>query len=60
MPAKAGIQNCLKTLVSPSTLLRVVSLSNHRLRGNDARGCIKTFYQTIKIGMAIGSFPNRN
>ena len=38
MPAKAGIQNYLKILDSPSTLLRVVSLSNHRLRGNDAKG----------------------
>ena len=49
MPAKAGIQKYLKILDSPSTLLRVVSLSNHRLRGNDVKGRIKTFYETIKI-----------
>ena len=36
MPAKAGIQNYLKTLDS-------------RLRGNDAKGRFKTFYETIKI-----------
>ena len=35
MPAKAGIQNYLKTLDS-------------RLRGNDAKGRFKTFYETIK------------
>ncbi len=36
MPAKAGIQcEYQGFLDSPSTLLRVVSLSNHRLRGND-------------------------
>ena len=34
MPAKAGIQNYLKTLDS-------------RLRGNDAKGRFKTFYETI-------------
>jgi hypothetical protein len=34
MPAEAGIQNYLKTLGS-------------RLRGNDAKGCFKTFYGTI-------------
>jgi hypothetical protein len=34
MPAKAGIQNYLKTLDS-------------RLRGNDAKGRLKTFYETI-------------
>jgi hypothetical protein len=34
MPAKAGIQNRLKILDS-------------RLRGNDAKGCFKTFYETI-------------
>jgi hypothetical protein len=36
MPAKAGIQKYLKTLDS-------------RLRGNDAKGRFKTFYETIKI-----------
>ena len=36
MPAKAGIQNYLKTLDS-------------RLRGNDAKGRFKTFYETINI-----------
>ena len=35
MPAKAGIQNYLKTLDS-------------RLRGNDVKGRIKNFYETIK------------
>ena len=34
MPAKAGIQNYLKTLDS-------------RLRGNDTKGRFKTFYETI-------------
>jgi hypothetical protein len=37
MPAKAGIQNHLKILDS-------------RLRGNDAKGDFKTFYETINIG----------
>jgi hypothetical protein len=36
MPAKAGIQNHLKILDS-------------RLRGNDAKGGFKTFYETINI-----------
>jgi len=36
MPAKAGIQNYLKTLDS-------------RLRGNDGKGRFETFYETIKI-----------
>ena len=36
MPAKAGIQNYLKTLDS-------------RFRGNDAKGRFKTFYETIKV-----------
>ena len=36
MPAKAGIQNYLKIL-------------NSRLRENDAKGGIKTFYETIKV-----------
>ena len=36
MLAKAGIQNYLKTLDS-------------RLRGNDAKGRFKTFYETIKL-----------
>ena len=38
MPAKAGIQNYLKTLDS-------------RLRGNDAKGRFKTFYETIQNSM---------
>jgi len=37
MPAKAGIQNHLKSLDS-------------RLRGNDAKGVFSTFYETIIIG----------
>jgi hypothetical protein len=40
MPAKAGIQNYLKTLDS-------------RLRGNDAKGSFKTFYETINIQSSI-------
>jgi hypothetical protein len=36
MPAKAGIQNYLKILDS-------------RLRGNDAKLGLNTFYETIKI-----------
>jgi len=36
MPAKAGIQKYLKTLDS-------------RLRGNDVKRGIKTFYETIKF-----------
>ena len=38
MPAKAGIQNYLKTLGSG-------------LRGNDVKGRFKTFYETILIGI---------
>jgi hypothetical protein len=40
MPAKAGIQNYLKTLDS-------------RLRGNDGKGRFKTFYETIKTSTRI-------
>ena len=40
MPAKAGIQNYLKTLDS-------------RLRGNDAKGRFKTFYETINFQSSI-------
>ena len=36
MPVKAGIQNYLKTLDS-------------RLRGNDAKGRFKSFYESINI-----------
>ena len=36
MPAKAGIQNYLKTL-------------DFRLRGNDVKGRFKTFYETINL-----------
>ena len=43
MPAKAGIQNYLRILDS-------------RLRGNDVKGCIKTFYDTIIIRHSIFSF----
>ena len=39
MPAKAGIQNYLKTLDS-------------RLRGNDAKGRFKTFYETINVHLS--------
>ena len=48
MPAKAGIQKYLKTLDS-------------RLRGNDAKGCFKAFYETIKglrvFFFACGEIP---
>jgi len=40
MPAKAGIQNYLKTLDS-------------RLRGNDAEERFKTFYETISVGRSM-------
>jgi len=40
MPVKAGIQNYLKTLDS-------------RLRGNDAKGVFKTFYDTINLKSSI-------
>ena len=40
MPAKAGIQNYLNLLDS-------------HLRGNDIKGRIKTFYDTIKIEHSI-------
>ena len=43
MPAKAGIQKYLKTLAS--AMLHYVP----RLRGNDAKGRIKTFYETITL-----------
>ena len=36
MPAKAGIQNYLKSLDS-------------RLRGNDVKGRFRTYYETINI-----------
>jgi len=36
MPAKAGIQNYLKIL-------------NSRIRGNDAKGGLQIFYETIKL-----------
>jgi hypothetical protein len=36
MPAKAGIQNYLEKV-------------DYRLRGNDAKGRFKTFYETINI-----------
>ena len=42
MPAKAGIQNYLKTLDS-------------RLRGNNAKGRYKTFYETINFGRSMFS-----
>ena len=40
MPAKAGIQNYLISLDS-------------RLRGNDAKGVFKTFYETINLKSSI-------
>jgi hypothetical protein len=40
MPAKAGSQNYLKTLDS-------------RLRGNEAKGRFKTFYETINVGCSM-------
>ena len=43
MPTKAGIQNYLKTLDS-------------RLRGNDAKGHFKTFYETINVGRLMFIF----
>jgi hypothetical protein len=47
MPAKAGIQNHLKILDS-------------RLRGNDAKGGFKTFYETINIdGATLYLFYNK-
>jgi len=36
MPAKAGIQNYLK-------------IPNSRIRGNDAKGGLQIFYETIKL-----------
>ena len=45
MPAKAGIQNYLKTLDS-------------RLRGNDAKGRFKTFYETINITHFSCAYPD--
>ena len=47
MPAKADIQNYLKIL-------------DYRLRGNDVKGCIKTFYDTIKVGMGKTECGSRN
>ena len=44
MPAKAGIQNCLKILDS-------------RLRGNDVKGRNKTFYDTINFQISIEKKP---
>jgi hypothetical protein len=40
MPAKAGIQNYLKTLDS-------------RLRGNDVKRRFKTFYESIKVNIGL-------
>jgi hypothetical protein len=46
MPAKAGIQNYLKSLDS-------------RLRGNDVKGRFRTYYETIKLDNLVKSriFP---
>jgi hypothetical protein len=44
MPAKAGIQNYLKTMDSG-------------LRGNDAKGRFKTFYETINLDLEGKSVP---
>jgi len=46
MPAKAGIQNYLKTLDSC-------------LRGNDAKGRFQTFYDTINIDNPVKSQNSR-
>jgi hypothetical protein len=43
MPAKAGIQNHLKILDS-------------RLRGNDAKGGFKTFYENINVHLLTQAF----
>jgi len=43
MPAKAGIYKYLKTLDS-------------RLRGNDAKGRIKTFYEIINFELLTRNF----
>jgi hypothetical protein len=43
MPAKAGIQNYLKTLDS-------------RLRGNDAKGRFMTFYETINTAISLKKY----
>jgi hypothetical protein len=47
MPAKAGIQNYLKTLDS-------------RLRGDDTEGRFKTFYETINVGRSSLKCPVRH
>jgi hypothetical protein len=46
MPAKAGIQNYLKILDS-------------RLRGNDAKGGFKTFYETINVHLLIKALRHK-
>jgi hypothetical protein len=43
MPAKAGIHNHLKIL-------------NSRLRGNDAKGGFKTFYENINVHLLTQAF----
>ena len=42
MPAKAGIHKYVKTLASRPTLSR-----GQALRGNGAKGRIKTFYESV-------------
>ena len=45
MPAKAGIQNYLKSLDS-------------RLRGNDVKGRFRTYYETINTRKKLNWAPN--
>jgi hypothetical protein len=46
MPAKAGSQNYLKTL-------------DYRLRGNDAKGRFKAFYETINFRLRTLYIPGK-
>jgi hypothetical protein len=50
------VHNHLKRMDSPSTLLRVVSLSNRGVRWNDSPRRFRTFYKTIKIEYLRNSF----
>ena len=47
MPAKAGIQNYLKT-------------QDSSLRGIDVKGRFRTFYETVKIDMAAKKSTKNN
>ena len=55
MPAKAGIQKYLKTLDSANGCALLLEKMHYvsRLRGNDAKGRIKTFYESINFGFTI-------